>query len=293
MVRSLVYMLRNSHIYEVLNYPLYLVGDGSLSDIYRECPFTALFLLWFIVFGIGIYKSVLDYQEEKKNVTNKSRLPDIETSIVDLVAVVMRADGKVTKSELIPVKRFLLRGFGEERARSLLAKLRDTLKEKQITDIRRQCLQVNQNLTYKQKLALLDLFFSIVAAEPLQSTEVKLLLLFAKYTRIDSDDFSMLRGRHFSFSAWQEPLREEKKQEEKKEEERVVSTNHLEEAYKVLGLSAGADMSQVKRAYRKLAMRWHPDRFVSSTESEIAHASSMFREVTQAYRKICDAAPVA
>ena len=215
-------------------------------------------------------------------------MPDIDTSIVDLVAVVMRADGKVTKSELIPVKRFLLRGFGEERARSLLAKLRDTLKEKQITDIRRQCLQVNQNLTYKQKLALLDLFFSIVAAEPLRSTEVKLLLLFAKYTRIDSDDFSMLRGRHFSSSAWQEPL-----QEEKKEEERVVSTNHLEEAYKVLGLSAGADMSQVKRAYRKLAMRWHPDRFASSTESEIAHASSMFREVTKAYRKICDAAPVA
>ena len=95
-------------------------------------------------------------------------MPDIDTSIVDLVAVVMRADGKVTKSELIPVKRFFLRGFGEERARSLLAELRDTLKEKQITDIRRQCLQANKSLTYKQKLALLDLFFSIVAAEPLR-----------------------------------------------------------------------------------------------------------------------------
>ena len=249
-----------------------------------------IFLVSFpiLMIGILIYGEVLKYQAEKNDTTQGGRLPDIETAIVDLIAVVMRADGAVTKAELIQVKSFLLKGFGEERARSLLKKLRDTLKEKQITDIRRQCVQVNKRLTYKQKLALLALFFSIVSVEQLQSAEVKLLTLFAKYTGITSDDFSMLRSRHFSLSEWEKVLRmgENKKAT-------PTFSNQLEEAYKVLGLSMGADMSQVKRAYRKLAMRWHPDRFAASSESEIAHASSMFREVNYAYRKICNAAPLA
>ena len=38
--------------------------------------------------------------------------------------------------------------------------------------------------------------------------------------------------------------------------------------YEVLGLQKGASESDIKGAYRKAALKWHPDRWVSGTEEE-------------------------
>jgi len=53
--------------------------------------------------------------------------------------------------------------------------------------------------------------------------------------------------------------------------------------YDVLGVDKGADKNDVKRAYRKLAMKYHPDR---NPDDEKAAAS--FREVTEAYEILSD-----
>lgn len=47
--------------------------------------------------------------------------------------------------------------------------------------------------------------------------------------------------------------------------------------YKVLGLSPGATSKQIKTAYRKLALKYHPDRNTSSG------AKQLFQEITEAY----------
>lgn len=235
----------------------------------------------FIAFSL--YEQVMRYKEDKNDSTKGGKLPDIETSIVDLIALSMRADGVVSKAELAQVKRFFLKGFGEERAHSLLVKLRDTLKNKHITDIRRQCVQINQSLNYRQKLALENLFLAIASVEPLQKSEVQFIKLFAKYTRITVDDLNDLRCRYFNDSMWN-IFAEDRKTEA------PHANESNDEAYKVLGLTVDADMSQVKRAYRKLVMQWHPDRFSSKSVEEVAMASAKFREINQAYKTICGTA---
>ena len=53
--------------------------------------------------------------------------------------------------------------------------------------------------------------------------------------------------------------------------------------YEVLGVEKGADKNDVKRAYRKLAMKFHPDRNPNDEK-----AAENFREVTEAYEVLSD-----
>jgi molecular chaperone DnaJ len=57
-------------------------------------------------------------------------------------------------------------------------------------------------------------------------------------------------------------------------------------AWATLGLEPGADANAVKRAYRRLAMRWHPDR---NTDP---HATERFKEIRAAYDRLIEAEPV-
>lgn len=57
-------------------------------------------------------------------------------------------------------------------------------------------------------------------------------------------------------------------------------------AYRALGLSAGAEADEVKRAYRRLVRAYHPDLHPDATHEERRALSSRFAEVTAAYRAL-------
>ncbi len=56
--------------------------------------------------------------------------------------------------------------------------------------------------------------------------------------------------------------------------------------YEVLGLFPGASLAQVKKAHRKLAKRYHPDRFMSAPEPERYHAEQKMILVNAAYAEL-------
>lgn len=58
--------------------------------------------------------------------------------------------------------------------------------------------------------------------------------------------------------------------------------------YEILGLQRGASTDDIKSAYRKLALKWHPDRWIDGTESEKKTAEEKFKEASEAYSVLSD-----
>ena len=59
--------------------------------------------------------------------------------------------------------------------------------------------------------------------------------------------------------------------------------------YEVLGVSKSAGESEIKKAYRKAAMKYHPDKFANSSEAEKKDAEDKFKEINEAYEILSDA----
>ncbi len=58
--------------------------------------------------------------------------------------------------------------------------------------------------------------------------------------------------------------------------------------YEVLGLQKGASADDIKSAYRKAALKWHPDRWVDGTDAEKKTAEEKFKEASEAYSVLSD-----
>lgn len=58
--------------------------------------------------------------------------------------------------------------------------------------------------------------------------------------------------------------------------------------YEILGISKDANDEEIKKAYRKLAMKYHPDRWVNGTDEEKSEAEQKFKEIAEANEVLSD-----
>jgi DnaJ like chaperone protein len=179
-------------------------------------------------------------------------------SLLVLIAAVMKADGKVVKSELDYVKQFFVRQFGNESAAEASRMLRDLLKQE--IPLRDVCLQINGNMDYSSRLQLLHLLFGVSMADgdPNQS-EISIIEKISGYLGISSTDFLSIKN---------------------------MFVPETDSAYKILEIQRSATDEEVKKAYRKMAMKYHPDKVNHLGEDYKKAADEKFKKVNEAYEKI-------
>ena len=185
---------------------------------------------------------------------------DIRVSIIVLIACVIKADGRVLKSEVNYIKPFLLRNFGEEGAKEALRLLKYLL-NKEIDPVA-VSQQIAQNVNYSTRLELLHLLLDLAHADgDISAEEQQVIEIIAVNMGISQADYQSLQAmyRKAADPDW---------------------------AYKVLEIEPSATDEEVKKAYRRMAMKYHPDKVANAGEEIKQQAADKFRNIHKAYEHI-------
>lgn len=208
---------------------------------------------------------------------NTGTQADINAALMVLIAAVMKVDGNVKRSELDFVKRFLLANYGEERGKEMLKVLQQMV-DRDIP-IDQVCMQIKVNTDYTTRYNMVDFLFGIGGADgEFQQSELNMLRLIAQYLGISQSDYTSIYERHVgsSYSSGYGGG----------SSSRGGRASYGKDPYKVLGIDSSATDDEVKRAYRKMAMKYHPDRVAGMSEELQRNAAEQMKEINEAYDTI-------
>ncbi|MDR1729680.1 MAG: DnaJ domain-containing protein [Prevotellaceae bacterium] len=226
------------------------------------------FIVLFLLFAIPAFSILANLGKEEKKT-----IPATDNALMGIISVVMKADGKATKSELNEVKPFLLKKFGEKKAKKMLLLLKEKL-QRDIHNIRPHCLSLNRTLTYAQKLEFLILLFRIAETNgEICENEADILSRIARHIAIRDSHFMELTHKFSTFYNYQ------KKQT-------AIVYYDTEKAYRILQIEKNASMEEIKKSYRKLAMLHHPDRVAHHDTAAQKQAAEKFHRINEAYRHL-------
>ena len=103
--------------------------------------------------------------------------------------------------------------------------------------------------------------------------------------KIHDTSYNYIKKTYFELG-----LKEERKiieEQRRKDTAKKLSKSFLPyNAYKILGVSPSITKSQLKKVYRTLAKKYHPDKYYGQSEEVIQKAEDKFQEILEAYEII-------
>ena len=189
----------------------------------------------------------------------RSTTSDVPTMLMALSAAVMRADGKVLKSELNYVKSFLGQQFGPQYSVQHLQVLKRFLDSGDIP-LQRICQDIRVRMQPAVRTQLLHYLFGIAKADGhVSDSEIEVIRRIAEMMGVAQSDFESVKNMFY----------------------RDVNSD-----YKVLGIEPSATDDEVKKAYRKMAVKFHPDKVTQMGEEYQKGAKEKFQKIQDAYDAI-------
>jgi len=208
--------------------------------------------------GTYVYKGEGHPYSAPATGTNRTRPGDFAASLVVLSATVMKADGKVLKSELEYVKKFFHQQFGEKLAVENMLVMREVLK--QDINVQKVAQQIRQYMDHSSRLQLLHFLFGISSSDGhVHSKEVDEIRRISNFLGIRTADFDSIKAMFYK---------------------------DVYSSYKILETTPDANHDEVKKAYRKMASKYHPDKVSHLGEEFQKAAKEKFQKVSAAYEQI-------
>ena len=208
----------------------------------------------------GSYRqSTGNYGSGSRGYTATEQRNSFFISLLILSSAVIKADGQVSQSELNCVREFIRRSFGDSAVDEAMRML-DGFNRQQV-NIYSVGDQIASNMNYSQRLQLFHYLVQIATADGLFSkSEKSVLEAIGAVIRLQNSDINSVIAMFY------------------KETD--------ESAYAVLGISPSATDDEVKSAYRRMAMKNHPDKVATLGPEVQKAAEEKFRQIQDAYETI-------
>lgn len=179
-------------------------------------------------------------------------------SLLVLSAAVIKADGKTTSQELSTLRSFFARNFGAQAGVESESIVKELLhKEFNLYEV---CAQVRSCMDYSQRLQLYHFLVSLGACDGLVQSEIDILEVIGRYIGLSDEDINSIFAQF---------------------------RPNNDSNYKILGIDSSATDEEVKKAYRKMAVKYHPDKVATLGEDIQKAAEEKFKAISQAYEAIC------
>jgi len=170
----------------------------------------------------------------------------------------MKADKQMLKSELDYVKQFLSKQFNQNQVQDFMTLFKDIIK--QDYPLRDVCRQIVRSMDHSSRLELIHVLFGLSKADGhVHPDEVKVIHTLARYLNVNNNDFNSIQAMFFKDTL---------------------------SDYKILGLESSATDNEVRKTYRKMAAKYHPDKVAHLGEDLKNLAEEKFKSLNDAYQNI-------
>jgi len=184
---------------------------------------------------------------------------DVPTMLMALSAAVMKADGKVLKAELNYVKTFFNQQFGPQFSQQHLQTLKRFLDSNEIP-LQRICNDIRLRMQPEVRVQLLHYMFGIANSDgDVSPSEINVIANIANMLGVSNSDFESVKNMFY---------------------------RDVDSDYRVLGLEPDATDDEVKKAYRKMAIKFHPDKVSQMGEEYQKGAKEKFQKIQDSYEAI-------
>lgn len=188
--------------------------------------------------------------------------------LVNILVKIAQVDGHFTRAELNTILNFFQYHLRYNQDQMYWVKQLVKEARNSPTDLRRLLEEFRTGFAYEPRLILLELIYQIIyTKQPPPAEELRLAREIAQLLEITVYDQRTIEAKYMY-----------------RQRQEAASAGQLEEQYyAVLGLEKGADFAEIKRAYRKLSMQYHPDKVGHLGEEFQKVAEEKMKEINVAY----------
>lgn len=199
------------------------------------------------------------FQDAFEYYRQQSSRYDIQTMLMALSASVMKADGKVLKIELDFVKRFFAAQFGNRFSSEHLQILKNFLDSEKIP-LQEICADIRTRMPSEVRVQLIHYLFSIAKADgDVAPAEMNIIQKIATMLGVSAVEFESVKNMFY---------------------------RNVDSDYKILGVESNVTDEEIKKAYRKMAISFHPDKVATMGEEYQKGAKEKFQQIQDAYEAI-------
>ena len=183
---------------------------------------------------------------------------DFMASLLVLLASVMKADDKLLHSELAYIKQFLGKQFNKNDANRYILLYKEIIKQKY--SLPQVCGQIQRSMDHPSRLEIIHLLFGLSSADnEIHSKEIETIQTIARYLNINDNDFASIKA---------------------------IFVKSTKSAYLILEIDSSVTNDEIKKAYRKMAKKYHPDKVTHLGKELQELAEEKFKAVNKAYKDI-------